>query len=71
MTRAINSILHFKIYDAIKYNALIVMIPPLMAVYLLLKYKILDVRANIVLYIMLALSLTYGIVRNFSIFNYL
>ncbi|MDR7855475.1 DUF2752 domain-containing protein [Tissierella sp.] len=71
MTRAVNSILRFDFYQALRYNALIFMIPPMFVAYYLLegsKYKKLS-KAIIILMIIIALG--YGLIRNTEIFSYL
>ena len=71
MTRAINSVMHFKLGQALRFNFLIIILPPLMGIYLFLYYKKFDKWAKIITYLMLIITISYGLVRNFSIFNYL
>lgn len=71
MTRAINSLMHFRIDQALRYNFLIVAIPPLMLIYLILDYKNKNKMTKIITYVMLAITIIYGLMRNFSLFNYL
>lgn len=71
MTRAIHSIMHFEFLQALRYNFLIILIPPLMGIYLFLDYKKLHKWAKIMTYIMLVITISYGLARNLSMFNYL
>ena len=71
MTRGINSAMHFELRQALRYNFLIIIIPPLMGIYLFLDYKNMDKAAKIITYLMLIITISYGVARNFSFFNYL
>lgn len=71
MTRAVHSMMHFEIGQALRYNFLIIIIPPFMGIYLFLHYKSADKAAMIITYAMLIITISYGVARNLSIFNYL
>ncbi len=69
MTRAFIALIEFKPYQAIRYNALILLIP-LYGIYYVLKYKHIK-NAKIIMYIMLGVIILYGILRNIPMFSYL
>lgn len=71
MTRAINSLMHFKLVEAIKYNLLSILIPVFLGIYLLLEYRQAKKLSKIIIYLMISISIIYGFIRNFSLFNYL
>ncbi|NLN41921.1 MAG: DUF2752 domain-containing protein [Clostridiales bacterium] len=70
MTRAVHSIMHFKFYQAIRYNALVVLIPPLLIIYyLLIMFKWDSKYSKAIIYLAIAIAILYGIARNLSWFN--
>lgn len=65
MTRALHSIMHFKLYQALRYNALIFIIPPLLLLQLLTWVKNYESKViKAMIYIMLAIAILYGVARN-------
>ncbi len=69
MTRAFGALIELKPYQAIRYNALLLLIP-LYGIYCVLKYKHIK-YANIIIYILLGIIIIYGILRNIPMFSYL
>ena len=72
-TRAIRALMKFNIYEAFRYNSLIVILFPLGLVYFIYKYVI-NGRKNIPNWIwifFLIITVIFGIFRNISAFNYL
>lgn len=70
MTRAVHSIMHFKFYQAIRYNALVVLIPPLLLIYYLLTMFNFDPKySKAIIYLALTIAILYGIARNLWWFN--
>jgi hypothetical protein len=70
MTRAINSILRLRFYQALRFNSLIFIIPPLMVLYFL-TYKKYKNFGKILIVLMIIISLGYGILRNIPSFDFL
>lgn len=70
MTRAINSILRLVFYQALRFNSLIFIIPPLMVLYFF-TYKKYKNFGKILIVLMIIISLGYGILRNISSFGFL
>ncbi|HZJ82950.1 MAG TPA: DUF2752 domain-containing protein [Clostridia bacterium] len=64
MTRALHSLMHLNFYQAMRYNMLIFIIPPLLGVYFFLKYKGQGTYAEKLMVITLILALFYGVFRN-------
>lgn len=69
MTRALHSLMHFNFYQAIRYNVLIALIPPLLGMYIFMRYKAMEGYSEIIIYVMLALAIAYGIGRNMPILD--
>ena len=67
ITRALASAVQLKFYQAIQYNLLIIFIIPLGIIYISNKKKI----PNYIWYILLAITIIYGILRNIPIFEFL
>ena len=79
-SRALRSILHFDFYQAIRYNAVLVLVLPFIAVYFsaiaisFIKSGKDAVSGKIPLWpiwIFVALAVTYGILRNIPFFDFL
>ena len=68
MTRAIKSLIVFDFYQAIRYNALIIILPILLLFYLINKKNKIP---NWIYYFLLIIVILYGILRNINIFNFL
>lgn len=71
MTRAVHSLLHFKFYQAVRYNILIILIPPLLIIYLFMDYVGKCELKKVVMIIMLSIAIFYGIIRNLPSFDIL
>ena len=71
MTRAVNSIFNFKFYQAFRFNALIFIMPIMLAIYCLLSYKKKSKIAKHILIIMLIIAIGYGVLRNTPQFEFL
>jgi hypothetical protein len=70
MTRAVHSLMHFKFYHALRYNALIVLIPPILIIhYLLTRLNYNSRYRNAIIYLALVITIFYGIARNLSWFK--
>lgn len=71
ITRAIHSVLKFEFYRALRYNALIFIIPPMLMSYHLLSSGRYIKLQKIILILMITVTLGYGILRNIDSFSYL
>jgi hypothetical protein len=71
MTRSIHSILRFQFTQAFRYNSLSLVIPFLLVIYYITKYKKKEKIAKLILILMIVLSFFYGILRNIPAFTYL
>ena len=69
MTRAITSLIELNPYQAIRYNALLLLIP-FYGLYWILKMKKIK-KADIIVYILLVIVIIYGILRNIPMFSFL
>ena len=69
MTRALHSLMHFKFYQAIRYNALIVFIPILLLAHSLAEYNNVKKYGKAIIGLMLTIAIFYGIARNLPMFD--
>lgn len=69
MTRAVNSLMHLDICQSIRYNAMPLLIGPLLILERLLYSKKIDTRVLSV--VMAIIVLVYGVLRNTAIFSFL
>lgn len=69
ITRAFNALFHFEFYQALRYNALIYIISPMLAFYFVAKWRGKEYKSLVAL--MLFIAITYGVLRNTSMFSYL
>lgn len=71
MTRAVNSCFKFNLYQALRYNALLLIMPPMLGLYYLAIYFKKASLAKAILMIMLFIAIGYGILRNLPFFSFL
>ncbi|HHX62402.1 MAG TPA: DUF2752 domain-containing protein [Epulopiscium sp.] len=71
MTRAVNSCFKFDFYQALRFNALLFIMPITLGAYYLAKHMKKPKIATIILIIMLAIAVGYGILRNIPQFDFL
>lgn len=73
ITRAFVSLLQFDIYQAFRYNMLIVILLPFAIIYWIYSFALKGKKRipNVVWYILLAITILFGVLRNISIFSYL
>lgn len=71
MTRAVHSILRFQFVQGLRYNALSIIIPFLLIIYYILKYKGVETLTRFILILMVIVALGYGVLRNIPGFRYL
>lgn len=73
ITRAFVSLLQFDIYQAFRYNMLIVILLPFAIIYWIYSFVLKGKKriANVVWYLLLAITILFGVLRNISIFSYL
>lgn len=71
MTRAIHSILRFDFAQAIRFNALSLIIPALYILYYISRRKDLEKISKFILILMFIISLAYGVLRNIEGFKFL
>ncbi len=64
MTRAVHYIMRFRFYEALKFNPLIVIIPPLLSLYYLMNYGGYKKIAKIIIVLLLVIVIGFGIIRN-------
>lgn len=69
MSRAVHSLLKFQFYNALMYNILIFIIPPLFILYYLFVYNKYIKLSKITLILMILITLGYGIIRNIEVFS--
>lgn len=67
MTRAVHYLMHFDFLTALKKNALVYIAP----LFLILDYMFKKRFGNIFIWILLTISILYGILRNIGYFNFL
>lgn len=68
-TRAINSLVRLKHYQAFRYNMLIIILIPFFVIYLLTKEKF--KIPNWIWYTILIITILFGILRNIPYFSFL
>lgn len=71
MTRAVHSMLKFKFYQALRFNALVWILPIPLICYYFISHKGNLKVARILLILMISISISYGIIRNIYLFNFL
>jgi hypothetical protein len=71
MTRSIHSILRFQPIQAFRYNALSLVIPFVLTIYYISKYKGMRLTSKYILVLMIIISISFGILRNIPKFAYL
>ena len=71
MTRAVNSIMNFKFYQALRFNALVVIMPITLAAYYIAEYNKWSQISKVIMFIMFIIVIGYGILRNIPAFSYL
>jgi hypothetical protein len=71
MTRAILAVLDLNFYQAFRYNSLLFVLPPLYLTYSLLKNRGFKRTSSILMLLMLVLTVSYGILRNIPMFDWL
>lgn len=71
MTRAVNSCFNFNFYQALRFNALLFITPPMLGAYYLANYSKKTKTAKAILIIMLTIAIGYGVLRNLPPFEFL
>lgn len=71
MTRAVHSILRFNFYQALRFNALIFIMPLFFMFYYYLNSNRYIKLAKAILILMIIIAMGYGIIRNTVFFSYL
>jgi hypothetical protein len=71
MTRVALSLLHLDLYQAFRYNPLIFLISPLYIIYTIANKKRLPRSSHVMLIVMLAVTLIFGLFRNIPLFVWL
>ncbi len=71
MTRAVNSCFKFNFYHAFRFNALIFIMPVMFGAYYVAKLRKKPKVATIIMVIMIATALGFGIIRNLPSFEFL
>ena len=71
MTRAVNSCFNFDFYEALRFNALLFIMPPMLMFYYLASYLKKAEIAKVILVIMLVIAIGYGVLRNLALFDFL
>lgn len=73
ITRAIASLIKFDLYQAFRYNMLIVVFIPLICIYGFIKYALKkDIKIpNWLWYLILIITILFAILRNIPFFDYL
>lgn len=71
MTRAVNSCFKLNFYQAFRFNALLFILPIIFIFYLLAKAKKQETIAQVILGVMLAIAIAYGVLRNLPSFEFL
>lgn len=71
MTRAVHSALKLDFYQSFRYNSLLYLMPPLIALYFYLKHKHVENLSKAILILMLVIAIGYGILRNIPYFKFL
>lgn len=71
MTRAVHSILRLNFYQAVRFNALIFIIPLPLILYYFMQYKGKYSMGKVLLVFMIIVVLAYGIMRNLDVFRFL
>ncbi len=71
MTRAVNSCFKFNFYQALRFNALLFIMPFMLAFYYLASYLKKAKIAKAILIAMLVIAIGYGVLRNLPPFDFL
>ena len=78
MSRAIISLMHLNVYQAIRYNALVIILVPGLIIYLIFKIKSYINNQpfqlkipNYLIWLALIITILYGILRNIPLFDFL
>lgn len=71
MTRAVNSCFKFNFYQALRFNALLFIMPIMLGIYYFLCRMKKNKIATVMLVIMLVVAIGYGVLRNLPSFEFL
>lgn len=71
VTRVVLSLLKLDFVQAFRFNPLLFMLVPLYAMYFITQKKQMRLIGNVIMVIMLIMTLTFGILRNIPIFDFL
>ena len=71
MTRAVNSCFKFNFYQALRFNALLFIMPIMLGIYYFVSYMEKPKIAKVILIIMLIIAIGYGVLRNLPLFEFL
>lgn len=71
MTRAVNSCFKFNFYQALRFNALLFIMPIMLGIYYFASYMEKPKIAKVILIIMLIIAIGYGVLRNLPLFEFL
>lgn len=71
MTRAVHSMLKFDFYQSFRYNSLLYLMPPLIAIYYYFRHRKKEKMSKLILILMLVIAIGYGILRNIPYFIFL
>lgn len=71
MTRAVNACFRLNFYQALRFNALLFIMPIMLGAYYLATYQKKIRLAKAILLVMIVLAAGYGILRNIPLFDYL
>ncbi|OMD38098.1 hypothetical protein BSK52_19610 [Paenibacillus odorifer] len=71
ITRVILSLLRFDFVQAFRFNPLLFVLAPLYMLYLFTEKKRIQPLSHVIMAVMLILTVTFGVLRNFPLFDYL
>ncbi len=71
MTRAVNSCFKFNFYQALRFNALLFIMPIMLGIYYFVNHMKKTKIAKVMLVIMFMVAIGYGVLRNLPSFEFL
>ena len=71
ITRAALSVLHLDLAQAFRFNSLVFILLPLYAIYFITHKKQIRLVSNGIMAVMLIITIAFGILRNFPLFDFL
>lgn len=71
ITRVVLSLLRLDFVQAFRYNPLLLILLPLSVMYFVTNKKQMIIRSNVIMAVMLIITVTFGLLRNIPMFDYL